>query len=610
MKKLLAAIIAISILVTSAVFVSADTVPFSVDITGPTVVPGGETATYTVSVNNIKVEGGVTGGTIKITYDTSVFELVESKISASLENWTMDFSNKGSGVLMLYPVSNETSGTSYPVTEDGKIEYKIAFKVNASTTKTSTKINVDSATFTDTSYGSVDVPYSNSFEIKIKKSLAAPTNLSWDGTTAKWDAVDNADLYYVQLYKSESEVGDAVEATNTSVDLASYMKEGGQYTFTVRADSDKEEYGYSPESAKCSSTYTKVGTLTAPKITIEADSENGGLKYQITDKNTAGSVSEYEITIKEGTAIVDKFNVNTKAGNIPLSDKIVAGKSYKASVIAKSADSAVNSDSEASSLSSGAKAADKPVSVSFKTMPSLAYKDGDKLALSKIIVDVTYQSGKVVSVKYSDFSSYGLTCNFANGTKMQIADTGKAFTVSLGSLSTSTPAITVTSGVCEHTSTKTVKIEPTCGKDGYESIVCNECGATLSSVTIPATGEHVFGEWEVVVNPTSTLKGMKQRTCSVCGHIESEEIPAVTAGDDTTNDPHTTSDVQTTKAPDTTKPDEEFNDPHEMDDISKIFLIITIVILLLIIFFLFAGVYLENKRAKQRRKRKASIRKK
>ena len=65
-----------------------------------------------------------------------------------------------------------------------------------------------------------------------------------------------------------------------------------------------------------------------------------------------------------------------------------------------------------------------------------------------------------------------------------------------------------------------------CESDGYSGdTYCKDCGEKLESGTvIPATG-HSFGEYEVVKEPTSTEEGLKSRTCSVCGKVESVMIP-------------------------------------------------------------------------------------
>jgi hypothetical protein len=41
-----------------------------------------------------------------------------------------------------------------------------------------------------------------------------------------------------------------------------------------------------------------------------------------------------------------------------------------------------------------------------------------------------------------------------------------------------------------------------------------------------ATGDHTWGDWEIVEYPTETTTGVKTRFCTVCAEIEDEIIPA------------------------------------------------------------------------------------
>lgn len=41
-----------------------------------------------------------------------------------------------------------------------------------------------------------------------------------------------------------------------------------------------------------------------------------------------------------------------------------------------------------------------------------------------------------------------------------------------------------------------------------------------------ATAAHTYNDWVVVTPATCTTAGQKQRTCTVCGHVETQEIPA------------------------------------------------------------------------------------
>ena len=132
----------------------------------------------------------------------------------------------------------------------------------------------------------------------------------------------------------------------------------------------------------------------------------------------------------------------------------------------------------------------------------------------------------------------------------------------------------------EHTLVKTDAKEATCTEDGnVEYYTCSTCGkiylnadgsaeVTIDETVIPATGhsfgteyqsdetehwhectacgekadvaEHTFGEWTVTKEATATEDGSRERTCSVCGHVETETIPA-TGGETTAPTETTTS---------------------------------------------------------------------
>ncbi|QTU84579.1 N-acetylmuramoyl-L-alanine amidase family protein [Xiamenia xianingshaonis] len=71
-------------------------------------------------------------------------------------------------------------------------------------------------------------------------------------------------------------------------------------------------------------------------------------------------------------------------------------------------------------------------------------------------------------------------------------------------------------------------MSPTCVSSGRTSGTgCSVCGAVLSGqATIPATGEHAYGEWKVTKEATEQEPGSQERACSVCGEKETQEIPA------------------------------------------------------------------------------------
>lgn len=71
------------------------------------------------------------------------------------------------------------------------------------------------------------------------------------------------------------------------------------------------------------------------------------------------------------------------------------------------------------------------------------------------------------------------------------------------------------------------RVEPTCTKEGYTLYECS-CGETKIDDYVPKKG-HTFGEWQTVKEPTATAVGLKERTCTVCGEKETEQIPIVYA---------------------------------------------------------------------------------
>lgn len=83
----------------------------------------------------------------------------------------------------------------------------------------------------------------------------------------------------------------------------------------------------------------------------------------------------------------------------------------------------------------------------------------------------------------------------------------------------------------KHTYTVVTTAEPTCGVLGEQCEKCSVCGTIKegSQSIIPATGMHKFGEWKVVKPATVTEEGSKQRTCSVCGEIDTDVVAKLVA---------------------------------------------------------------------------------
>ena len=106
-----------------------------------------------------------------------------------------------------------------------------------------------------------------------------------------------------------------------------------------------------------------------------------------------------------------------------------------------------------------------------------------------------------------------------------------------------TPGVrTFTCTVCDQTRTEAIpatgahdyqftkNVAPTCTDGGYDLYTCSGCGATERRNLTDAAG-HKWDNGTVTTAPTETTPGVRTRTCTVCGDIREETIPATGAHD-------------------------------------------------------------------------------
>ena len=88
-------------------------------------------------------------------------------------------------------------------------------------------------------------------------------------------------------------------------------------------------------------------------------------------------------------------------------------------------------------------------------------------------------------------------------------------------------------GACLHTDYGTTErtVPTTCGKAGRVDTICGNCGEVISTRELPPTGAHDWGNGVVTTAPTETTPGVRTYTCTVCGDIREETIPATGAHD-------------------------------------------------------------------------------
>ncbi len=610
MKKILVLFTVALLLMTLAVGVSAkETV--DVVVKGDKAITN-DTYSVQVTVENIKYEDGIIFASIFLNYDADVLE-VESVTPNAIDGWNMDSNYKQKGVIALYPTEADGDSAN-AVKKSGEILYKITFKVK-SRDKDSVTISVDkSSVVTDKIENEGEsISGCGSVTAAIVKPLKTPSGVKWDGDKAKWDAVEGAADYSVQFYKNTKKFGDPIK-TGGSTEYLTDLTESGSYTFTVTAIAGNDGTSKDSEPSSQSDSRVVVGTLAVPKIELTSDKANGGIKYQIVDTNNNGTVKEYIITLySEGNDTpIATVSTTSRAGNVP-NEHITYGTSYLATVQAISSDTAVNFDSEISGKTPLALAVNVVTKIEILSKPRAEYKEGENLDLSGTKIRVTYKDGTSKELSPSEFTANGITASIKNGTQLKLsqnkkkveltASTGKVGTVTLITLS-------VAENVCDHVGKEeqVVHVDPTCVEDGYDSTICKACGAEKGKKIIPATSEHIYGDWQVQIQPTETQTGLKIRVCTGCEKLDQEPMPALSATG-TTGALDTPADTSQGEG-DTPNADvSEDDESRKLNDLSKIFLIAIIVIFALIMLFMIFGVWSSNKRSRERQMRNRSSRK-
>lgn len=147
------------------------------------------------------------------------------------------------------------------------------------------------------------------------------------------------------------------------------------------------------------------------------------------------------------------------------------------------------------------------LSPSTETVADHAYRH-----TAKVSADQTYTDPKKVQTTTIDFSgtTQGKTCVTIKGTM---------YYVFVNRDGEQLP--------CSHENTVYVDgVAATCGAEGTTGDeICIDCGTVVNAAeTIPATGNHSFGSWSVVKEPTTAETGLKIRYCENCNHPEEQVL--------------------------------------------------------------------------------------
>lgn len=630
MKKILITILTLMVVVCCFTFTASGAeASFKVDVSGATAVSAGETVKYVLELKDINVpssspddyDSGLASLSLFVKYDTAFFDSpAVSDVTVTRPTngvWLPENVNVSNGVIEITVMSDMDGATGkWPtVNSNGVIKVEISMKVKANAVEGAGKeIYVsDETEGSDANYNYVTNVICGSLDVSLIKKLDKPEGLvidKDDNFKAKWNAVENADSYEIQVYKDEEKLGKPLTATGTSYDLSMLITNnfGGEYTFTVVAKSNSDVYKDSDAATSPVCNYR--GKLLTPTIALTVDKIAGTVNYKITDKNLEDTVSVYIIKIydKDGNPVGEEISSPKTSGTIT---GLTLGTKYDVTVTASSA-SLDNVDAGNLSSDESGKVSVTPdgiVGISVTKNPTLSYTEGETIDLSKMEITVDFAAAADVKIGKDKFAEYGITVTPKHGADAILSLNEKTITVTCGDLTAAEVlTLTVKSGTCEHTTTTPEHKNPTCGEDGFDKIVCDLCGVAIENTTLPATGNHEFSEWSWLSTPTVNVDGVRQRTCKVCGKTENGQVTyaeylAMQSGS-TTTPPDTT--------PSTTKPVTEPNETTErrkhnalggFADLGKIFLFALIGVLLVIVIFIVGAIYVESRRNRRRRSR-------
>ena len=267
--------------------------------------------------------------------------------------------------------------------------------------------------------------------------LAIPADLTWDGATAKWNAVANAVGSAVQLYKGAAEQGSPVGVAGTEYDFTDTIAAAGagSYTFKVKAVGDgtnwsdgawsdaSAAYVYTPGGGSVTGTMD-VGGTTVSDLT-QNDSGSGWAWDATSATLTLNSsyISSNHIFIN--CATTDTINLEY-SGNVNISVADVAFNSKGALNINGSgaltlqntttlncALQVINGDLN---ISSGTVVANGPIGIYTQHGDIIITGSANVTAVSTGINSVSYNAGIMTNLGYDIFITGGTVNATGEGT--------------------------------------------------------------------------------------------------------------------------------------------------------------------------------------------------
>lgn len=246
----------------------------------------------------------------------------------------------------------------------------------------------------------------------------------------------------------------------------------------------------------------------SPKVSVE------GTVTQITLSGTAKA----DITVENGATIDKIVSTSTQAGTT------VSGNGTVTQIVATDPSTITNNtETPVEEI--------KAESIAVSSQPTkLSYKENETLDLTGLVVKVTYTGGTTKDVALADFTAEGITTTPANGATLTAADNGKGVTITMGTLTATTSALTVEGATTPGVDKAALQTAITTANSTKEGVVTSVDGTDVAQGTYWVTTD-VMSTFEAAI---TTAQGVYDKAEATAEEV-SKAVTDLNAATETFN---------------------------------------------------------------------------
>ena len=246
----------------------------------------------------------------------------------------------------------------------------------------------------------------------------------------------------------------------------------------------------------------------SPKVSVE------GTVTQITLSGTAKA----DITVENGATIDKIVSTSTQAGTT------VSGNGTVTQIVATDPSTITNNtETPVEEI--------KAESIAVSSQPTkLSYKENETLDLTGLVVKVTYTGGTTKDVALADFTAEGITTTPANGATLTEVDNGKGVTITMGTLTATTSALTVEGATTPGVDKAALQTAITTANSAKEGVVTSVDGTDVAQGTYWVTTD-VMSTFEAAI---TTAQGVYDKAEATAEEV-SKAVTDLNAATETFN---------------------------------------------------------------------------